>query len=377
MKTKIIYISGNEVFNMADIRAAFEEVRGTLGLGRDTIMFGVPVDNDDAFENTVQNLDTVSDTTNTENQSDICRPQDNTPTDKNTENIIPVIDIHEQATDVTPNTDIINDTPVDKKTTKTRKTRTRTAATNVATVAAKETDEKTSTNIPEPQATDNTEKIIPILSVLAVKQEETPAGDIDADENTTESDTAIDEAPANNTDTSVVDDVSIIDDIDIRVETDISIDDEKQNAHDTIANMITDDAPDAPVEKTLEQLLESMTPLREDVIEDTTNTSDADVVDETNDNSSMDDTVYIDMDDTDATLEQLAAEFAENQDKIPTPSKNEPHSKIGKLKNILPFKKAKRDDSGLMGDLFGWAGIAANDDDFSIPGFFTNAASKK
>ena len=141
--------------------------------------------------------------------------------------------------------------------------------------------------------------------------------------------------------------------------------------------MITDDAPDAPVEKTLEQLLESMTPLREDVIEDTTNTSDVDAVDETNDNSSMDDTVNIDMDDTDATLEQLAAEFAENQDKIPTPSKNEPHSKIGKLKNILPFKKAKRDDSGLMGDLFGWAGIAANDDDFSIPGFFTNAASKK
>ena len=49
MKTKIIYISGNEVFDMADIRAAFEEVRTTLGLGRDTIMFGVPVDNDDAF----------------------------------------------------------------------------------------------------------------------------------------------------------------------------------------------------------------------------------------------------------------------------------------------------------------------------------------
>jgi hypothetical protein len=37
----------------------------------------------------------------------------------------------------------------------------------------------------------------------------------------------------------------------------------------------------------------------------------------------------------------------------------------------MPFKKAKRDDGGLMGDLFGWAGIAANDDDFSIPGFFT------
>ena len=33
MKTKIIYISGNETFEMADIRAAFEEVRATLNLG--------------------------------------------------------------------------------------------------------------------------------------------------------------------------------------------------------------------------------------------------------------------------------------------------------------------------------------------------------
>ena len=37
----------------------------------------------------------------------------------------------------------------------------------------------------------------------------------------------------------------------------------------------------------------------------------------------------------------------------------------------------KRVDTGLMGDLFGWAGIAANDEDFTIPGFFTNAAAKK
>ena len=41
MKTKIIYISGSEIFDMADIRAAFEEVRGTLGLDSDTVLFGV------------------------------------------------------------------------------------------------------------------------------------------------------------------------------------------------------------------------------------------------------------------------------------------------------------------------------------------------
>ena len=114
-----------------------------------------------------------------------------------------------------------------------------------------------------------------------------------------------------------------------------------------------------------------MTPLREDVIEDT-----EDFIDD--DNLSIEEAEdAVAEDDTDATLEQLAAEFAENQDKIPAQPKIENHSKIGKLKNILPFKKAKRDDSGLMGDLFGWAGVAANDDDFAIPGFFTNAASKK
>ncbi len=44
MKTKIIYISGNEVFSPADIRAAFDEVRVALGLDSDTVLFGVPVE---------------------------------------------------------------------------------------------------------------------------------------------------------------------------------------------------------------------------------------------------------------------------------------------------------------------------------------------
>ena len=50
MKTKIIYISGNEVFAMAEIRAAFDSVRATLGLDKDTILFGVPVDCDSAID---------------------------------------------------------------------------------------------------------------------------------------------------------------------------------------------------------------------------------------------------------------------------------------------------------------------------------------
>jgi hypothetical protein len=52
MKTKIIYISGTEVFDMREIRAAFDEVRSALGLAKDTILFGVPVDADDALSNT-------------------------------------------------------------------------------------------------------------------------------------------------------------------------------------------------------------------------------------------------------------------------------------------------------------------------------------
>ena len=120
----------------------------------------------------------------------------------------------------------------------------------------------------------------------------------------------------------------------------------------------------ANVEKTLEQLLESMTPLCEDV-------EPQEIVDDTPYVDDIDAEMATTIDDTDATLAQLASEFAETEDKIVDEPKTTSGGKIGKLKNILPFKKAKRDDGGLMGDLFGWAGIAANDDDFSIPGFFT------
>jgi len=78
----------------------------------------------------------------------------------------------------------------------------------------------------------------------------------------------------------------------------------------------------------------------------------------------------------DATLEQLATEFVQNQDKIAAENKTSSRSKIGKLRNILPFKPSKHKDQGL-GDLFGWAGLAANDEEFSVPGFFTNASSKR
>ena len=55
MKTKIIYISGGELFEMAQIRAAFEEVKSTLGLDKDTVLFGVPVDCDTAIKDVTDN----------------------------------------------------------------------------------------------------------------------------------------------------------------------------------------------------------------------------------------------------------------------------------------------------------------------------------
>ncbi len=332
MKTKIIYISGNEVFNMADIRAAFEEVRTTLGLGQDTIMFGVPVDKEDALGSfNSENAETVTETTN-------------------------IIAEGPQSEAIEENINIIEQeqTAVEKESPKksvTRKTRTR----------VKENTEKTTNkNDTEEISTENTDKkIIPILSILASQKDTSaPQQEENSDKTTVEKET-VTEYEA--------------EDIDISADFEEHAGNTSQKQQSIIADKITDEAPEPPIEKTLEQLLESMTPLREDIVEEQIEeeTSDENITEpeETNESTFEDD--------TDATLEQLAAEFAENQDKIPTPAKAENHSKIGKLKNILPFKKAKRDESGLMGDLFGWAGIAANDDDFAIPGFFTNAASKK
>ena len=313
MKTKIIYISGGETFEMQQIRAAFDEVRSVLGLDEQTVLFGVPVDCDSAL---------ATDVTTTEQTKNICETQ-----------IEPEI-IPEEINQI-PQTESqpeIIDTEVPQE-------------------APAETD------------TENTDTVIPILSVLASKKSdiiEEPAEQSDVPE------TIVDEpAPVMDEVAETPEETVVISDI--KIDTELvapAASDNEEVEKITIGDMIEDEAPAAPVEKTLEQLLESMTPLREDVntnnaTDDTTNDWDNDV--------SLTDT------DTDATLAQLASEFAENEDKIVASPKTETHGKIGKLKNILPFKKAKRDDSSLMGDLFGWAGVAANDDDFSIPGFFTQA----
>ncbi len=292
MKTKIIYISGGELFEMAQIRAAFEEVKSTLGLGQDTILFGVPVDCDSAIEeitDTTPEIATVPPQIVSEIISDISDTE-----------IPQTPDITESATDDAP---VLSDSDVETP-------------------------------------------VVPILSVLAADDSVNNASDEQP------ADVVADAEPEIIPE-SVLE--SIVDTDDVVSVTTASLDE------DDIAD---NDVPDAPMEKTLEQLLESMTPLREDV------TPHVDVASAEPDAPEM---PIINSDNTDATLAQLASEFALNEDKIPSAPKSETSGKIGKLKNILPFKKAKREDNSLMGDLFGWAGIAANDEDFSIPGFFTPA----
>lgn len=289
MKKKIVYISGAEVFDVNDVRAAFEEVRNTLKLDRDTILFGVPVDDaksvgdvSDVAKDVAASGIEIDDDYDAENESGA---DDFEPIDD--ENIVDNDNVNPEITE-TP-TDSENDTPV-----------------------------------------------VPILSVLASKQEIADTAPVKVEED--------------------VPNAGLEEPVD--EEEPIEIEDEELG----IAEMINDEMPADSQEKTLEKLLETMTPLHEEVEapRKKKSTKSAPVA-----------PVDIEpVDEIDATLENLASEFAENQDKVPVSKKGSERGKIGKLKNILPFKKTKREDPGLMGDLFGWAGIAANDDDFTIPGFF-------
>ena len=324
MKTKIIYISGNETFEMHQIRAAFEEVRETLGLDKDTILFGVPIDCDSAISEV--------------------KPAETVVSNENSE-IIPTI----------PE---ISDVTVDETVTVTEPVMVEPVMTEPVAEMAAEPESPVKEKIVEE------DKVVPILSVLAINDDEPETEPVVAEDVEDAEDVAVDVVP----ESEDVIEPAAEELVDVaEPESDISEIEVEDVAE--VAEITDTEIPESPMEKTLEELLESMTPLREDVtphenIETVAVIDDADVMQS---------------DETDATLAQLATEFVQNEDKIPSAPKTETSGKIGKLKNILPlpFKKVKRDDSGIMGDLFGWAGVAANDEDFSIPGFFTQAASKK
>ena len=297
MKTKIIYISGNELFDMADIRAAFEEVRSALSLGPDTVLFGVPVDSDDALINAKSDKNIIEHVV--ENVTEPISEPVAEKKPRKSSKVVPITQAIREP-DIEPITEPVDD------------------------------------DITEPEAKPE-ETVVPILSVLD-SEPETPI---------TETDKTID--------------VETI----VETQNNDVIQEPVQDAESvTISDIIADDVPEVAPEKTLEELLESMTPLGEDADKKDDSATETDDSLETETPAPVTDTS-----DTDVALEKLATEFFETQDKIETPSKPAGRGKIGKLKNILPFKKAKHEDSGLMGDLFGWAGVAANDDDFTMPGF--------
>ena len=318
MKTKIIYISGNEVFDMRDIRAAFEEVRNALNLDKQTVLFGVPVDADDAGimnkNETIQQNDEIIETV-VENIPETNEDEINIP-EIIAEEEIPETPVEEETTVIKE-----QEKPAQKKRGRPRKEE-----------IIMDTDSQETPTTEDIQPTEE-EKTIPILSVLSA--DDTNQEQIESVETT-----------------------------DVREEIDIipEISNEKTEENIDTTTSITD-TEDQDSEPDLEKLLSEMTPLQEDVVDEKLEKNIVSSENESDDVS------------VDATLEQLATEFAETQDKIHE-TKTSTRSRIGKLRNILPFKQSKHKDPGI-GDLFEWGGIAANDEDFSVPGFFTNVASKK
>lgn len=313
MKTKIIYISGSEIFDMHDIRAAFEEVRAALNLDKTTVLFGVPVDAEDAGIATEA----------PENIADEIKPVEIDLEPTSVETIVETITtefVPEENEDET-NIESVVEQPA-KKRGRPRKEE------KIETILEKsvEPEQDLTIEINEEESTEP--QVVPILSVLGVQEE------------------IVDDVPDGN--------IEIIPDISEITPT-------AQDITDTTDTETVDEEDD---DARLEKLLSAMKPLEEDVLEE------QNIDDIVSEADSAQEVSF------DATLEQLATEFIENQDKIAAEAKQTSRSKIGKLRNILPFKQSKHKDSGL-GDLFGWAGIAANDEDFSVPGFFTSTAAKK
>ena len=324
MKTKIIYISGSEIFEINDIRAAFEEVRSALKLSPDTVLFGVPVDAEDAgFAG---------------NSTDFIPQESSKKIEDIVEDDVPEIkDKDKDTIETIEPTVIVKETEIRIESAEPEKQKKRgrphkEIIKNLTDVPETVADDTTETDKNESVKNESDTEIVPILSVLGAQTED----------KVKETEPEIDIIPE-------------------------ITDNEPEIAQDVVEDKVeginaTDDEDDEDAR--LEKLLSAMTPLAEDILENEPVEDDAPISEEETDVS------------VDATLEQLASEFIENQDKIAAESKSASRSKIGKLRNILPFKQSKHKDSGL-GDLFGWAGIAANDEDFSVPGFFTSAASKK
>ena len=312
---------------MNDIRAAFEEVRNALNLDKTTVLFGVPVDEDDAglMDNkTIENIAPVVEETKTI-ETIIETPVETiieTPVETVIDEIIPEEDYASDEPVAETIEETNEETNEEIKPVEKQKKRGRPRKEAVMTEPVEEIVEEIVEDIPE--TVEDTEKVIPILSVLGGKET--------AEETSQE----------------------------IEVIPEISDTKDEETIEIQADEIPSDDSIDED-EADLEKLLSAMTPLAEDITESKDSVENIEESIDENEDVSVD-----------ATLEQLATEFVENQDKISAENKPSSRSKIGKLRNILPFKQSKHKDQN-FGDLFNWGGIAANDEDFSVPGFFTAA----
>lgn len=327
MKTKIIYISGTEIFDIADIRAAFDEVRLALHLDNNTVLFGVPVDKDDAGLSSniepkqtaeIKSIEPVEEIPVEEETpiapviSDIETPEAPTTPKRRgrprKEVIEPVVEEQEITDEEPAETEIVIEEPVE------------------------ESDEEEPTE-EEIAIEDSEEKIIPILSVLS-------------------SDDDYEEEPE-----TIEDETTPVEEVEDEKKDEIIEEKSEEEIIDDIINENISNIPDSlddESEPDLEKLLSGIKPLGED-----TSANVPPAKEEAPESENVD-----------ATLELLATEYVKNQDKIASESKTASRSKISTLRSILPFKPKSQKDSN-SGDLFSWGGLAANDEDFSVPGFFT------
>lgn len=361
MKTKIIYISGNEIFDMNDIRAAFNEVRNALNLAKDTVLFGVPIDEDDIG---------LAPTTDEVVKEPIPNIPQIEPINKNDSDDEEIIHI-EPAELQNAMSEETSDDDVETVAEKPQKTRGR---------PRKNKKEVVEEPAPEPEAETEPEesKVIPILSVLSAKkgkkksesepeEEEEEVVDEESEEEIIddENEEIVDEESEEYEEYETSDEEESEEIVD---EAEEESDDEKSDT-ETSGEIFDAEIPDlddatenqSETEPDIEKLLSKMPSLNEDATTEATETTDTE--------SSEPE------EDVDETLAKLATEFAEAQDSISSKRKNSGGSFIGKLRGRLPFHP-KTKDQGLT-DLFNWSGLAANDEDFSVPGFFTKPKDKK
>jgi len=338
VKTKIIYISGGDAFPPAEVKGAMDTIRGMLKLDLDTILFGVPVDTDDIRAGVVsETLEFSGVNANIPEYvaADVAHDAEKVQRVK-------IEDAAQKSAEIPT----ISTTPARVR--KSRKIK-------ADTVDAGTTE------------SEKTKPTPPILSVIGGIREESIVPEAPAVEPAT-----IAPAPGSPREQSSrgVAQAGVTTTI---LELDA---DDAPNGIEPKTSLYDfadadDDATDAEI-KSIEDIFEGLSPIAEDRPVNLNQYDEDDAKTERESANAVTADAEID-----ATLSRLAAEFATAQTKeIGAPAPRSPEGakggRIGKLKNILPFKKKDKADGGLMSDLFGWAGIAANDDggDFEMPEFF-------